>query len=213
MYKSRLLLPAVLVVSSFSANAEIITVNYSGTLTDVGSLFGATASVGDAMTGSFSYDTAGGGGILSMTVSFGAFTASLSGSGSTTVQNDQMNGSATNPADGFILRGSSTSDSLNGYSDPYMQFGLLKDNLDGQLWDDTLLPDSVDWANITLADINKPDWRILDFGVANTASFRDDQIRWSVDGFTVSQVPVPAAVWLFGSGLIGLFGVARRKAI
>lgn len=27
----------------------------------------------------------------------------------------------------------------------------------------------------------------------------------------VSQVPIPAAVWLFGSGLIGLIGVARRK--
>jgi hypothetical protein len=26
-----------------------------------------------------------------------------------------------------------------------------------------------------------------------------------------SAVPVPAAVWLFGSGLIGLFGVTRRK--
>ncbi len=28
----------------------------------------------------------------------------------------------------------------------------------------------------------------------------------------VAVVPVPAAVWLFGSGLIGLIGVARRKA-
>ncbi len=28
---------------------------------------------------------------------------------------------------------------------------------------------------------------------------------------TVSAVPVPAAVWLFGSGLIGLVGIARRK--
>ena len=27
----------------------------------------------------------------------------------------------------------------------------------------------------------------------------------------VSAVPVPAAVWLFGSGLIGLIGVAKRK--
>ena len=27
----------------------------------------------------------------------------------------------------------------------------------------------------------------------------------------VGQVPVPAAVWLFGSGLLGLIGVARRK--
>ena len=28
----------------------------------------------------------------------------------------------------------------------------------------------------------------------------------------VNAVPVPAAVWLFGSGLLGLVGVARRKA-
>ena len=27
----------------------------------------------------------------------------------------------------------------------------------------------------------------------------------------ISTVPVPAAVWLFGSGLIGLIGIARRK--
>jgi hypothetical protein len=32
-------------------------------------------------------------------------------------------------------------------------------------------------------------------------------------GFTVGvqQVPVPPAVWLFGSGLLGLIGIARRK--
>ncbi|MCW9024986.1 MAG: VPLPA-CTERM sorting domain-containing protein [Gammaproteobacteria bacterium] len=30
--------------------------------------------------------------------------------------------------------------------------------------------------------------------------------------YEVQAVPVPAAVWLFGSGLIGLAGIARRKA-
>jgi len=29
--------------------------------------------------------------------------------------------------------------------------------------------------------------------------------------WTVSPVPIPPAVWLFGSGLLGLIGVARRK--
>jgi hypothetical protein len=29
---------------------------------------------------------------------------------------------------------------------------------------------------------------------------------------TPSSVPLPAAVWLFGSGLLGLFGVSRRRA-
>jgi hypothetical protein len=27
----------------------------------------------------------------------------------------------------------------------------------------------------------------------------------------ISVVPVPAAVWLFGSGLLGLIGISRRK--
>jgi hypothetical protein len=29
--------------------------------------------------------------------------------------------------------------------------------------------------------------------------------------FLTAPVPVPAAVWLFGSGLLGLIGVARRR--
>lgn len=33
----------------------------------------------------------------------------------------------------------------------------------------------------------------------------------SIDNVVVSAVPVPAAVWLFGSGLVGLAGIARRK--
>ena len=37
----------------------------------------------------------------------------------------------------------------------------------------------------------------------------------TADDFPVSggAVPVPAAVWLFGSGLIGLVGFARRKKV
>ena len=35
--------------------------------------------------------------------------------------------------------------------------------------------------------------------------------QFYIDGIKVSAVPVPAAVWLFGSGLIGLVGIARRN--
>ena len=34
---------------------------------------------------------------------------------------------------------------------------------------------------------------------------------WAVRSGDVSTVPVPAAAWLFGSGLIGLLGMAKRK--
>ena len=33
----------------------------------------------------------------------------------------------------------------------------------------------------------------------------------NLDSVTSTVVPVPAAVWLFGSGLLGLIGIARRK--
>ena len=36
---------------------------------------------------------------------------------------------------------------------------------------------------------------------------------WAVQSGDVSAVPVPAAVWLFSSGLLGLIGVARRNKV
>jgi len=36
---------------------------------------------------------------------------------------------------------------------------------------------------------------------------------WAVQSGDVSAVPVPAAAWLFGSGLLGLVGVAKRRSI
>jgi hypothetical protein len=46
---------------------------------------------------------------------------------------------------------------------------------------------------------------------ALNVTFSDGTVL-SVDVQVVPAIPVPAAVWLFGSGLIGLVGVARRKA-
>lgn len=36
--------------------------------------------------------------------------------------------------------------------------------------------------------------------------------NWTITAFDAQPVPVPAAAWMFGSALLGLTGVARRKA-
>ena len=36
---------------------------------------------------------------------------------------------------------------------------------------------------------------------------------WGIDNIEYGVVPIPPSVWLFGSGLMGLVGIARRKAV
>lgn len=58
------------------------------------------------------------------------------------------------------------------------------------------------------------------FGFFTGFQTSDTGLDWNLDpngqlslGSAVSAVPVPAAVWLFGSGLLGLVGVARRRQV
>jgi hypothetical protein len=52
---------------------------------------------------------------------------------------------------------------------------------------------------------------ILNFSAAGLQGIADES--WGLDNVMVqvTPVPLPAAVWLFGSGLLGLFGIARRR--
>lgn len=49
------------------------------------------------------------------------------------------------------------------------------------------------------------------FDFMNTNSTDSDEYRFYISAMEVQPVPVPAAVWLFGSGLLGMVGVMRRK--
>jgi hypothetical protein len=51
-------------------------------------------------------------------------------------------------------------------------------------------------------------------GLVNTPAIMPASVPYHTlpgSGFGQAVVPVPAAVWLFGSGLLGLIGMARRK--
>lgn len=67
-------------------------------------------------------------------------------------------------------------------------------------------------------------WLAVDFGVGHRFESLDDFFEGSESGynrtvvggwdtFEMTPVPVPAAVWLLGSGLLGLAGIARRKRV
>jgi hypothetical protein len=50
----------------------------------------------------------------------------------------------------------------------------------------------------------------FDLQVSFTGSGGDDAISFTAR-HEINPIPVPAAVWLFGSGLLGMVGIARRK--
>lgn len=52
-------------------------------------------------------------------------------------------------------------------------------------------------------------WSGFDAGVSFTALYFDHSVVLSA----INEVPLPAGVWLFGSGLVGLMGITRRQQL
>lgn len=90
--------------------------------------------------------------------------------------------------------GTKLSDNGNAYYDLFQNYG-------GYTWTSTLVVDTQDraWAN---------NW---DYSYQYNRNVSAENVAWAVRDGDVSAVPIPAAAWLFGSGLLGLVGIARRK--
>ena len=61
-----------------------------------------------------------------------------------------------------------------------------------------------DWELAGTVTLSRPDDALLDL----------TQVRFAVDlvnDTRLALIPVPAPVWLFGFGLVGLIGIARRN--
>jgi hypothetical protein len=57
-------------------------------------------------------------------------------------------------------------------------------------------------------------WNSYAYCLTTTLTSCDNLVgteRTWMANFDIAPVPIPAAVWLFGSGLLGLVGIARRK--
>ena len=77
---------------------------------------------------------------------------------------------------------------------------------DEEVW--TSASDPVDLSGYTTWD----NWLTVSVETANVAKLvfsatGNDGFWPSIDNMVINEVPVPAALWLFGSGLLGLFGL------
>lgn len=70
------------------------------------------------------------------------------------------------------------------------------------------LDSSVIASDLITSDFN---YRKVEFWFDNSSSNTVIDFAQQINFGTASPVPVPAAVWLFGSGLLGLFGFSKKK--
>jgi hypothetical protein len=103
-------------------------------------------------------------------------------------------------SDGFLGANEIFADSIGS------QAYLLTPQDGGDLWDWTLMELS------GVAPTNTARAQLMLLHILTDGTPAGGSIFWDDASLEVSAVPVPAAVWLFGSGLLGLVGVARRKS-
>ncbi len=212
----------VLSVSINIARAAIVTIEYSGTvnsLVDTGSY--SPVSIGGQISSRLIFDTRE----LSLVEGDAAkkdysYTGSVTYGSLSTMNNGVIGSNVTNV--GII---NDQVDDFGSVYDIYYLNGFSSD----LVWDQTNGPvngtqfyllfifnsgafNSTDLDFATL--LNTPNPIVTDISVAGyDAGVQLYEAKASLDSmsYSISAVPVPAAVWLFGSGLLGLLGMAKQK--
>ena len=176
------ILVALVAFASFSANSATVTYNLTGTVVTPGDFFGETG------TGSFSYDDIyiTGSGLESINA-FSSLTVDFTIFGQTFTEVDDLD---------YTVFGSPELDFSDG-TPVSLNFWISE------------IPELPGGTNTV--DILQPGIVMIDtWNPASATNLIPVAGGFEVDVF-VETVPIPSAVWLFGSGLIGLIGVARRK--
>ena len=219
---------------SSAANAAPVTIDITATVQDVSGSYLGSLSAGQSLNGTFSYDTdeanASSANTTPSTVPGHEFTSFYEFSGTpydaivsgpsfsfdneapmAVVVNNNLDISADDtggviPAgtyDWIEILGSTASD-VSGPNTPG----------NGQDWTLAIFADDADWFSdgSLVPDTLPSSYTALLVGIDFDAN--GDEIGVviaTVDSVTISQVPVPAAIWLFISGMFGLVGMARHR--
>jgi len=142
----------------------------------------------------------------------------MSGSGSTYAGFDAMNYGAEGTSQFAVTFGVdqlsdfSLTGSLDtgwwGGSDLYVTLKENGSEIFGlSMWD--LPTDGVNPFNFDGQFSTGNTYELILYSYSYDSNYYDE--KWTFNLTTTPAVPIPAAVWLFGSGLLGLIGIARRK--
>lgn len=212
-FKSSIILIATTLVLSSVAKAAPINVSVSGAVTginDVDNLLstdlGLSVNVGDTFAAQYAGDDSSTPDSSSL-----GYVYNFNDGAMTSTADFGAGGSVGNINDAYRI---SILDNYENSGDVWVNSAAIGANSDGSLYILNII--FIDYDQNKHAD--------------NSFYFNDTLSGWEFSGIEISQwygdldsrnttlltslpsaVPVPAAVWLFGSGLLGLIGVARRK--
>lgn len=205
---STMLAAGLLVVASISANAAIVTFNFTG----------ETANSASSVTGTFSYDTDSINYWGTSQPNLGDYRGAGSYTGNLTMSLTVTGGTAL-VSDGFTLANYGTNVSVvNDYplnNVPRDEFSVYNDVARLSLFDWTAgfidsnsLPTSLPGIDYFTCIICEPGTNKYSTFYIKDLSATQSQVYTLT---SLTSVPVPASAWLFGSGLFGLISIARRK--
>lgn len=202
------LLVAGVLAAAGNAHAHIVEFRFTGTVTA-----GPLAPVGSQISGYFSYDTD---------------TVPLLGNAgeSLAIYNSPAPARIEANVNGHVVttQGARVSvyDDWNGNAEDMIEIANIAPSVDGEVLtngsfgirlasahgftgalSDAALPTQIDLAAFNAGPTLTYGWLYSD------GSQQGQRLSFSID--SIAAVPVPATAWLFGSGLLGLAGAARRR--
>ena len=218
------LLPALLVIES--ADAAIVNWTYSGTITTVEAGFTDLYAAGDSFSGQFTYDTTSpaistgitpapsdnnasyDAALLSGSITIGDYSLVFDNATSSFIVLNDFVDETTQQLFGDALALSSTLPQTDPLATSSLTVGFVDSS--GSIFDSAVLPDgSIDtslFQQMSLLVITSPtcDITVCDFAFTTP-------VEGVINTVSVSAVPLPAATWLFISGLVGFLSIGRRR--
>jgi hypothetical protein len=182
----------------FTPGTNTITLTLTNTLSDLQSLAQTLSDI--------SFNVTGGGAVTSPTVST---TANLIGLSDGSTSQTHTTGT-TNP---WTLSASGGGYLFTGLNGGDQTRSLILGNISSpSTYCVPKCPDGLGNANFNPFIDQTATFTLGIMGVTAASTISNVVFSFGTQPETLVGVPIPAAVWLFGSGLIGLIGIARRRS-